>query len=178
MRELAARLVAVHEALDAAAIPHAFGGAIALAYCVVDPRGTADLDINVFVDPRDSGRVVAALPDGIRVRPTDVAALQRDGQVRLRWDNVPIDLFLDTDDFHHEVATRVRIVPFEGIDIPVLDCVSLAVFKAFFNRAKDWVDIGSMVSAGRLDVAAAVRWLEQLLGPDDDVTKRLAVFLS
>jgi hypothetical protein len=49
MSALGERLLAVHEALDQAELPHAFGGAIALGYCVVEPRGTRDLDVNVFL---------------------------------------------------------------------------------------------------------------------------------
>jgi hypothetical protein len=46
---LAQRLLAVHAALDDAGLPHAFGGAIALAYCTLEPRGTRDIDVNVFI---------------------------------------------------------------------------------------------------------------------------------
>ena len=49
MSALGERLLAVHDALDGAGMPHAIGGAIALGYCVVEPRGTRDLDVNVFV---------------------------------------------------------------------------------------------------------------------------------
>lgn len=56
MSLLAQRLLAVHDALDAAELPHAFGGAIALAYCTEEPRGTRDLDVNVFVDPTRARR--------------------------------------------------------------------------------------------------------------------------
>lgn len=41
---LADKLVAVHRSLDRAAVPHAFGGALALAYCTAEPRATMDLD--------------------------------------------------------------------------------------------------------------------------------------
>ena len=37
-------------ALDDARIPHAFGGALALAWCTQRARGTIDIDVNVFVD--------------------------------------------------------------------------------------------------------------------------------
>lgn len=177
MTGLAECLVAVHEAFDNADVPHAFGGAIALGYCVAEPRATQDLDVNVFVRPAVAQGVLAALPSEVGVGPPDVAMLERDGQVRVRWGRTPIDLFLNTDAFHEEVAKRVHRVPFGSVDIPVLDCVSLAVFKAFFNRGKDWVDIGSMVQAG-LDVSAVVHWLEQLLGADDEATQKMAGFAS
>lgn len=178
MSALADRLLAVHAALDAVGVPHAFGGAIALAYCVEDPRGTTDVDINVFVAPEDAARVLAALPEPIVVTGHDEAVLARDGQVRLWWENTPIDLFFDVDEFHRHVATRVRSVPFQGAEIPVLDCVSLAVFKAVFNRGKDWVDIGTMVDAGSLDVPAVVGWVERILGAEHDATRRLAALVQ
>ncbi|MBW3668944.1 MAG: hypothetical protein KY443_06990 [Actinobacteria bacterium] len=178
MTVLGERLRAVHAALDAAAIPHAFGGAIALAYCTADPRGTTDLDVNVFVPPTESERVLAALPDEVAVRPEDRLVLARDGQVRLWWARTPLDVFLDVHEFHTAVARGVRLVPFEGIDIPVLDCVGLAVFKAMFSRGKDWVDIEAMVDAASLDVPAAAGWLERILGADHDATTRLAALVQ
>ena len=51
MSALGDQLLAVHDGLDAAGIPHAIGGAIALGYCVLEPRGTRDVDVNVFVAP-------------------------------------------------------------------------------------------------------------------------------
>ncbi|MDQ1395101.1 MAG: hypothetical protein QOG64_360, partial [Acidimicrobiaceae bacterium] len=45
MPSLAERLLVVHAGLDGARIPHAFGGAIALAYCTEEPRGTRDIDV-------------------------------------------------------------------------------------------------------------------------------------
>ena len=59
---LGERLVTLHQALDAAGVPHAFGGAIALAYCTEDPRGTNDIDCNVCVPASDPG------PSGARRR--------------------------------------------------------------------------------------------------------------
>ena len=38
---------AVHEGLDSAGVGHGFGGAIALAYYVGEPRATRDMDINI-----------------------------------------------------------------------------------------------------------------------------------
>ena len=51
----------VHEHLDVAGIPHAFGGALALGY-VAEPRGTVDIDLNVFVTAEPSaGQVMRML---------------------------------------------------------------------------------------------------------------------
>lgn len=45
---LQAKIEAVHRSLEQAGIPHAFGGAFALAYYGA-PRETKDIDVNVFV---------------------------------------------------------------------------------------------------------------------------------
>ena len=62
MSILARRLLAIHAAFATAGIPHAFGGAIALAYCTGEPRGTIDLDVNVFVASHDPDTALDALP--------------------------------------------------------------------------------------------------------------------
>ena len=80
MSNLAERLVAVHDSLTAAKVPHAFGGAIALAYCTEEPRGTRDIDVNLFVGAATAPGVLAELPEGVTIRPVEVHAAERDGQ--------------------------------------------------------------------------------------------------
>ena len=41
--------------------------------------------------------------------------------------------------------------------MPVLDCASLVIFKAFFDRTKDWADIEAVAVATPEDVEAAAR---------------------
>jgi hypothetical protein len=166
MSELGDQLLAVHDGLAAAGIPHAIGGAIALGYCVLEPRGTRDVDVNVFVPPERARDVFAALPAGVEVSGAKLDQAERDGQVRLRWGITPIDLFLSVLPFHDRVEAHVRLVPFEGHTIPVLDCTALAVFKAMFDRARDWVDIEAMVEARSLDVDEAIRWIREMVGDD------------
>ncbi len=61
MLTLAKRVLAIDHALSS--IPHAFGGALALAY-YAEPRATIDIDLNVFVP------VAPAPPPAARCRPT------------------------------------------------------------------------------------------------------------
>jgi nucleotidyltransferase AbiEii toxin of type IV toxin-antitoxin system len=164
---LGERLRALHGALEAAGIPHAFGGAVALAYWTLEPRGTRDIDINVFVGPQDAERVLAALPAGVERSERTVSVIQRDGQIRLWWEDTPVDLFFDYDPIHHDAARHRQIVPFEGAQIPVLGPTELAVFKAMFDRTRDWADIESMVGAGKLDVDAVRSTLARMLGDSD-----------
>jgi hypothetical protein len=172
--ELVDKLHAIHEALEAQSLPHAFGGAIALAYCVEEPRGTRDLDVNIFCDAADAEEVLSALPDGIRVKPEDVEAVRRDGQTRLHWDGVPIDVFLNNLPLHEVVSNAVVWVPLEGRQVPVLDCASLVLFKSFFDRTKDWADIEAVAMATPEDIDAARQMLADLLGEDDPAYRRLS----
>ncbi len=158
----------------AEALPHAFGGAIALAYCVEEPRGTRHLDVNVFCDATDAERVLAALPDGVRVSARDVERVKRDGQARLFWDGVPIDVFLNNLPLHEAVATMVVWVPLEGREAPVLDCASLVLFKSLFDRTKDWGDIEAVALATPEDIETAARTLADLVGEGGEAYKRLA----
>jgi hypothetical protein len=170
---LGERLLAVHDALTRANLPHAIGGAVALAYCTVEPRGTRDLDVNVFVAQARFREVVDALPEEIQVTPADVAIGERDGQIRLMWGETPVDLFLNNVPFHREVEKSVREVDFMGRRIPVLGCTSLAVFKAMFDRTKDWADIEAMIEKGSLDLDELGRWIGEMTGPESPRARRL-----
>jgi hypothetical protein len=172
--ELVDKLFAIHDALRAKSLPHAFGGAIALAYCVEEPRGTRDLDLNVFCDAADAGRVLKALPGGVEVGADDVRRVQRDGQARLFWDGVPIDVFLNSLPLHEEVASAIVWVPMEGRQAPVLDCASLVLFKSFFDRTRDWGDIEAVAMATPEDIEAAAAKLADLVGEEDPAYRRLA----
>jgi hypothetical protein len=173
MTSLADKIVAIHGALDADRIPHAFGGALALAWCTQRARGTIDIDLNVFVAKSRTGEDLAALPAGVTWSGEDRATIERDGQARLWWGTTPVDVFVNTTAFHIEVASRARVERFEGADIPFLACSDLAVFKAFFDRTKDWADLEEMAAAGTLDVDRVVGALARYLGPDDERIARV-----
>jgi hypothetical protein len=176
MSRLEDRLLAVHDGLTAAGIPHAIGGAIALGYCVLEARATQDVDVNVFVTPDRTKEVFAALPHEVEFGGLDVERAERDGQVRLRWEITPIDLFFNVLPFHEDVKKNVRHVPLGERTIPVLSCTGLAVFKAVFDRPRDWVDIEAMVEARALDLDEAVRWVSEMAGADSAEAAKLAAF--
>lgn len=170
---LAERIVALHRALDAGGLPHAFGGAVALAYWTLDPRGTSDIDVNVFVPESDARRVLDALPPGVAAGRAAQRALETEGQARLWWDGSPVDVFLDYLPLHEQAARGRRQVPFAGTEIPVLGPTELAVFKAMFDRTRDWADLEAMAAAGTLDVIAVTAALTELLPGDDARFERL-----
>jgi hypothetical protein len=169
------QLVAVHTDLTASDLPHAIGGALALAFCTLEPRTTHDIDVNVFVGTDRVDDVLAALPRGIDVPAARRRRLERDGQARLWWGETAVDVFLSNHAFHDEVERRCRRVEFVGVDLPVLACEDLAVFKAFFARPKDAVDIAEMLRAGAIDGGLLLAQLGDLLGiehPSIDFARR------
>lgn len=164
---LAEALVTVHRRFDDAGLPHAFGGAIALAFCLSEPRATMDIDVNVFVGVGRSNEVLGALPDGVEVREVDREVLTSDGQVRVWWDAIPIDLFLSNHWFHGLAEAAVRRVAFaELTDLPVLACEHLAVFKTFFGRPKHAVDVANMVVSGTIDLDQLRATADRVLGDE------------
>jgi hypothetical protein len=167
------KILAIHTHLQDVGIDHAFGGALALAWCTRQARGTIDVDVNVFVGPERTDETLAALPSRVVATAEDRALLKSDGQARLWWGTTPIDVFLNATDFHEDIAARVRWEPFAGVEVPFLSCEDLAVFKAFFNRTKDWADLEAMRDAGTLDVAGVAGLLATFLGGDDDRIARL-----
>lgn len=173
MTELVEKLHAVHDALTKAGLRHAFGGAIALAYCIAEPRGTRDLDVNIFIPAERAAELAEALPDEINVATEDIEHIVRDGQTRLWWETVPIDVFLNNLPVHDDVAAEIRWVPLEGREIPVLSCESLVLFKAFFNRTKDWADIESVAEIDPSILSRAADRVEDLVGPDEEFVGRL-----
>jgi hypothetical protein len=108
----------------------------------------------------------------------DVELLERDGQARLWWDGIPVDLFLDTTDFHRGLSVRAHREEFAGRQLSFLSCTDLAVFEAFFARSRDLADLEEMAAVGSLNVDRAVGVLVRYLVPDDEPVARLLSLAS
>jgi hypothetical protein len=173
MRPILDVIVELHDGLDAAGMHHAFGGAFALLWCTGEPRTTVDIDLNIFVSPTETQRVLDALPEGIVATDDEVSQLMTTGQCRLMFEGIPVDLFLDTTPFHDDLRLHISEHQLVNRNLPFLGCNDLAVFKIFFNRRKDWADIEEMLRAGRLDVAYVSGILGEYLGPDDERIREL-----
>ncbi len=177
-RPLAEKVIAISSALRS--VPHAFGGALALAY-YAEPRATVDIDLNVFVAAdrfADVARLLASI--GVEIDDPGIADHVRgDGQARAMWESTPVDLFFAYDPFHHAAASARRSVPFADTTIPILGPEHLVVCKVIFDRARDWVDIDTMLELGTaIDVAEVLRWVGRIAGDEDPRFERIAAVLS
>jgi hypothetical protein len=168
------KVIVIHESLTDAEVPHALGGALALAY-YADPRATIDIDINVFVPTGRWREVVNALTEiGVSASRLDPTALERDGQCRLWWGDNAVDLFFAYDPIHDEMRRQSRRVPFGGVTVSILSPEHLAVCKAMFDRRKDWLDIEQMLIAGDdLDLSEIEKWLVRMVGDSDQRVERI-----
>lgn len=175
---LAEKVLAITRALEM--VPHAFGGALALAY-YAEPRATIDIDLNVFVPVERFAEVTRPLAVlGATVDdPETVELIRHDGQVRVLWDATPVDLFFAYDPFHDDAAAATRVVPFGDSTIPILAPEHLVVCKVVFNREKDWVDIGALLElTDQLDAAEVMRWVGRMVGDTDPRFERIAAVLT
>jgi hypothetical protein len=175
---LAQRVQAIEMALSD--VPHAFGGALALAY-YAEPRATIDIDLNVFVSPARFTDVAIPLAE-LGAAADDVAIaelISRDGQARVMWDTTPIDLFFSYDAFHQAAGKARAIVPFGDGTITILAPEHLIVCKVIFNRPKDWVDIDSiLLGENEIDAAEILRWTARIAGDEDRRYNRIASVLT
>jgi hypothetical protein len=165
--EVARRLA---DALEAAGLPYAIGGALAYAYWGA-ARATHDVDVNLFLPPE---RVVEALDvlatAGLTVdRQVAIASAEARGDVRGKVGAVPVDLFLDSIPLHAEAARRVVTVDFLGRPIRILSAEDLTVFKLLFFRGKDIVDVERLIAlqGARLDRQYVRNWIVDCVGEDD-----------
>lgn len=170
------KVLAVDRAL--ADVPHAFGGALALAYHA-EPRATIDIDVNVFVPAEEADRAMTPLEALGVVTADAVTTAARDGQVRVMWDRTPIDLFFSYDPFHDAARRHAVEVPFAAHVVRVISAEHLAVCKVVFDRPRDWVDIDAMIALGTLaDTAEVLRWVGRIAGDDDPRYERIVALLT
>jgi hypothetical protein len=160
--------------LEGAGVSYAIGGALALAIAGV-PRGTADVDVNVFVAEQRVHEVIAVLSKlAIEIDARAAEQARREGMFVGRWDGMRIDVFLPSIPFAFEAErTRVRVTDDSGWSGWFLSAEALAVFKLLFFRGKDVVDLERLVAVRpELDAAYVRRWIVDMMGDDDERTRR------
>lgn len=161
-------VIEVHHLLEGTGHAHAFGGALALAH-YAEPRGTIDIDVNVFSPETERGALLDALATFGYAADDPIDAVRVAG-IRLHRvaDPFPLDLFLSLSPAYDEIAARVQRWPFgpDGAQLPFLSAEDLALFKLSFGRDKDWVDLRQMCRSGLvLDLDYVERQLIELRGP-------------
>lgn len=155
---------ALHRRLEEGGIPHAFGGALALAH-YAQPRETVDIDVNVFVPVERWPEVRDALaPLGIGVEGGE-EQLAREGQIKLKWDENPVHLFFSCDPLHEEMERRVRTVPCAGGTIPLVAPEHLVIRKTILGSPKDLQDIEQILASCPTDMDEVEEWVKRL-SPD------------
>jgi hypothetical protein len=170
----AARLLG--ERLESMGYSYAIGGALALAVAGV-PRGTIDVDLNVFVTEDDVEPLARLLGEmGVTLDvPSAVARARRDGMFVGTWDGMRIDVFVPSIPFSEEAErTKVRVTSAEGWTGWFLSAEALSVFKLLFFRGKDIVDLERLIAVrdDDLDHAYVRGWLVTMMGEDDERVAR------
>lgn len=177
------RTVAVVQAMDTQGIPTAIGGALALGYHIEEPRGTRDIDLNIAADKSRAAEVLRNLPPDVPWNDDHRSAIDRDGQARIMWPvpaadvaPIPLDLFFAEHELHRQAIARAITVPMLDTQVRILTATDLVVFKALYDRGKDWVDIQYVVDYDppSFRQAEAVDWVGRIVGFDDPRTTRLA----
>ena len=174
MISLVDRILTIHQLLDKADVGHAFGGALALAYCTGEPRATRDIDINIFLPAEQVLVVQKALHSVIEFTDSQLKYLKAEGQTRVFWDETPVDLFFNVSDLHQHMSLKTSQGILNGVEIPVLSAEFLAIFKVMFNRTKDWADLEAMAEEGSFNSDFVVSQLVELLGAQDARIERLS----
>jgi hypothetical protein len=167
--------LALAQALEAAGISYALGGALAYGIWGI-PRATLDVDINIFVEDDELSKVADALASlGIHADPERLRSeSQAHGLCVVRYGPYRVDLFTPSIAFSREAERTRREIEIEGKRAYFLSAQALAVFKLLFFRPKDIVDLERLVEVqgDALDVSYVRRELIALMGEDDERVRR------
>ena len=161
------------DTLENQGIPYAIGGALALAY-YAPPRATVDVDINIFVPPRDGLqallKVLAEVGFSADAPETVTRTAVEDGQFRGRIAGIRVDVFLPAITFYAEMASRTRAVPLLGRPIEILAPQDLLTLKMMFFRRKDLADVEAVLRnpPSGLDVESVRTRIVDMVGVDDE----------
>jgi hypothetical protein len=176
--ELARRLA---DTLEAAEVPHAIGGALALGVWGF-PRATNDVDLDIFVGPDQLKPVLEILLRGGFAVDVDAAleSARTRGDFKLWWHGMRVDVFVASLPFYDTVRQRVQQAPLGGRPAWFLSAEDLAIFKMLFFRTKDILDLERLVAfmGSSFDLAYVRNWLIALVGPDDERVARWERIIS
>ena len=164
---LTCRLIA---ALEAEHVPYAVGGALALGYHA-PPRGTRDVDLNIFLPGETCGPAFEALRRAGVEWDVDAATRRATarGDAVGTADGIRVDVFVNSIPLHDAAFERRQRVEFAGVPCWILSAEDLAVLKLMFNRPKDRIDVEQMcfTLGAEFDYAYATRQLTEHVGEDE-----------
>ncbi len=147
MLDLYAELRRLVEALDAAGIPYALAGGLAVSIYTT-PRATEDIDL--LLAGLDLERVITALhPLGFRQagRPMAVAGgrleIQRLTKIE-GTDLLPLDLVLPVDPALASLLDDRTLVSLEGRDVWIVGLPALRALKRLRGSARDQADLEAL----------------------------------
>lgn len=156
--------------LEEAGIPYAIGGAVAYGYWGA-PRGTQDLDLNIFLAADQAGPALDVLiAAGVQLeREHALATVRERGDARGLYGDMPVDIFFLSIPLHESAARRTVEVRLLGRSIRILSAEDLVILKLLFFRGKDIVDIERVLAAlgAQLDRDYVRRWLIDCVAADD-----------
>ena len=167
--DVASRLA---DALERDGLPYAIGGALAHGYWGV-PRGTLDVDVNIFVTSDDVEAVLGALVSigcEVDAEESRKRAAKR-GDLEAWLGEVRIDVFLSSIPAHELARKRIAWVTLGDRErTPILSAEDVVFFKLLFWRSKDKADIESILASrlGSFDIEYVKRGLSDAL-PEDDL---------
>jgi len=154
-------LLAVHEILAKARVPHALCGGLAANLYRNEVRATSDVDLAVSVGAARLIDLVRMFSDaGWRAEPY----WRKGEQLRLSHPNLPrVDCIIATTDYEEAALERAVSIEVEGRSLRVLTVEDLIVFKLVAGRARDYEAVAAIINARgeTLDTEYVTGWLEQ-----------------
>ncbi len=163
------------DALEAATIPYAIGGALALGVWGF-PRATNDVDLNVFIAADQLSDVLAVFSDAgceVDSQSATARACER-GDFQMTKQGIRIDVFVPSIPLYESTQRRIRRARLEGRPAWFLSAEDLATFKFLFFRTKDILDVERLVAFGGadFDLDYVRHWLVACVGEDDERVER------
>lgn len=162
---LSGALVALVTWLDEENVPNAIIGGVGVSL-TAQPRFTHDIDAVLWID---SGRwealIESAVEHGFSLREPDAIAFARRARMLLlKHENsgVEVDLSLGALPFERELIDRAEVFVINAITVKVATPEDLIVTKAVAQRAKDIVDIETILNVREdLDLSRVRSWVRQ-----------------
>jgi hypothetical protein len=176
MTDLVALTCRIARGLEGEGVDYAIGGAIALGFHA-PPRGTHDIDLNLFVEADEARPALTVLADlGVELDLDSALSQCRErGDARGRLEGVRVDIFVNSVPLHPLAHARRKRVRLAGTPLWVLSAEDLVVLKLLFYRGKDIEDCRRVLAlqGSAFDLAYAREQLVDHVGEDDPRTVTL-----